>query len=124
MKRIATDSLVSPDELRAAAEVHRELGPEYDRAVVESFVERLGSEIDARVDAQIAQALQAGAGQSRANSFRLAVISMALGIPLTAIALGATSEAIGLIAVLVIWLAMAVINVAYSISSRPGRPRH
>ena len=43
-----TGSPLSPDEIRAAAEVHRELGPDYDKAVVESFLERLGPEIDAR----------------------------------------------------------------------------
>lgn len=60
MERIAADSPAWPDEFRAAAEVHRELGPEYDKAVVESFLERLGPEIDARVDARVAQERQAG----------------------------------------------------------------
>jgi hypothetical protein len=124
MKQIAATSSVPPEEFRAAAEVHRELGPDYDKAVVESFLQRLGPEIDARVDSRVAEELAAAApGQPRTNSFRLAVISMALGIPLTAIALGATSEAIGLIGLVVIWLAMAVINVAYAIISRPASRR-
>jgi hypothetical protein len=120
MKRIAADLPVSPDELRAAAEVHRELGPEYDNAVVESFLERLSPEIDARVDARVAQELQAGAGQPRAPSIKLAITSMALGIPLTAIVIS-YGFTLGLIGVLIIWLAIATINVAYAISSRPSR---
>ena len=132
VEQIGTSSSVSPDEFRAAAEVHRELGPDYDQAVVESFLQRLGPEIDARVDARVAdeldarvaEELRAGAGRSRnPSSMKLAIVSMALGIPLTAIALGATSEAIGLISVLVIWLAMAVINVAFVIFSRPASRR-
>ena len=123
MERIAADLPVSPDEVRAAAEIHRELGPEYDNAVVESFLERLGPEIDARVDTRVAQELEAGAGQSRTPSMKLAITSMALGIPLTGIVAGIDDHAVGLLGVLIIWLAIAVINVAYAISSRPAAPR-
>ena len=44
---------LSPDEFRAAAEVYRELGPEYGDSVAESFVERVNGEIEARVGARI-----------------------------------------------------------------------
>jgi len=124
MTRIVADSPVSPDELRAAAEVHRDLGPEYDKAVVESFIQRLGPEIDARVDARVAQEVEAGAGQPRTAPMRLAITSMALGIPLTAIVATGSGHPVGLIGVLIIWLAIAIINVAYAISSRPAGPRH
>ena len=122
MERIVADSPVSLDEFRAAAEVHRELGPEYDKAVVESFIQRLSPEIDAKVDARVAQELEAGAGQPRTPSMRLAVTSMVLGIPLTAI-VATGDHPVGLIGVLIIWLAIAIINVAYAISSRPAGPR-
>jgi len=122
MERIVADSPVSPDELRAAAEVHRELGPEYDKPVIESFIQRLGPEIDARVDARVVQELEAGAGQPRTPSMRLAITSMVLGIPLTGI-VATGDHPVGLIGVLIIWLAIAIINVAYAISSRPAGPR-
>src|SRR5579859_6556108 len=51
-----TDSPLSAGELRAAAETHKELPLEYRDAVLESFVDRVGREIDARVDARLAQA--------------------------------------------------------------------
>src|SRR5690348_5795134 len=51
-----SDSPLSAGELRAAAETHQELPSEYRDAVLESFVERVGREIDARVDARLAQA--------------------------------------------------------------------
>ena len=123
MKQIVADSPVSPDEFRAAAEVHRELGPEYDKAVVDSFLQRLGPEIDARVDARVAEEFEAGAGQSRTPSMRLAITSMVLGIPLTAIVASGSGHPVGLIGVLIIWLAIAIINVAYAISCRPAGPR-
>lgn len=53
------DSRLSPDEIRAAAEVHNELGPEYQDAVVESFLARIDKEVGARIDAQLASARQA-----------------------------------------------------------------
>jgi hypothetical protein len=50
-----TDSPLSPQEIRAAAEVHRELGPEYSDAVVASFLEKVDREIAARVEARLAR---------------------------------------------------------------------
>jgi hypothetical protein len=47
------DSSLSPDEIRAAAEVHDELGPDYHEAVVESFLEKIDKEVGARIDARL-----------------------------------------------------------------------
>jgi hypothetical protein len=41
------------DEIAAAAAAHRELGSEYDSAVAESLVDRIGAEIDKRIDARL-----------------------------------------------------------------------
>jgi len=49
-----TTSPLSPDDIRAAAEVHAELGPEYRDAVVESFFAKIDNEIGARIDARLA----------------------------------------------------------------------
>ena|SRR5271165_861947 len=56
-------SPLSPDEIRAAAEVHHELGPEYSDAVVASFLEKLDGEIAARIDARLAEAVFARPGR-------------------------------------------------------------
>jgi hypothetical protein len=47
-------SPLSPEHIRAAAEVHAELGPEYRDAVVESFLAKIDNEIGARIDARLA----------------------------------------------------------------------
>ena len=47
-------SNLSSQEIRAAAEAHRELGPDYHDAVVESFLAKVEKEIEARVDARLA----------------------------------------------------------------------
>lgn len=41
------------DEIAAAAAAHRELGRGYDEAVAEGLVERIGAEIDKRIDARL-----------------------------------------------------------------------
>ncbi len=54
-----SDAGLSPDEVRAVAEVHSELGPEYRDAVVESFLERIDKQVGDRIDARLAAARQA-----------------------------------------------------------------
>jgi hypothetical protein len=50
-----SDSPLSPQEIRAAAETHAELGPEYSDAVVAAFLERVDRAVAARVDARLAE---------------------------------------------------------------------
>ncbi len=126
-----TDSPLSAGELRAAAETHGELGPEYRDAVLDSFVDRVGREIDARVDARLAQAAaQPLAAQRMAappapraprssSALALAMGSIALGIPLTAIVVAAGKQPVGFAGLLVVWLAIAAINLGYAWRMRP-----
>ena len=124
-------SSFTPDELRAAAEVSSELGPDYRDAVLESFLDKVGKEIDARVDARLngprQYPLQPAQMQAtppppavpkppRDKTFALAIVSIALGIPLTAIVAGLNkgSAAAEFAILLVIWVAIAVINVAHA----------
>jgi hypothetical protein len=124
---------LTPDEVRAAAETHSELGPDYSSAVIESFLDKVGKEIDARVDARVAGARPAAMpmapypaqppapSSGRGSVFALAVVSMVLGIPLTAIEAGFHYGIAGLV---VIWVALTAINVVYGLHNRPlGRGR-
>lgn len=45
---------MSPEDIRAAAGAHHELGPEYSDAVVASFLAKVDQEIAARVDERLA----------------------------------------------------------------------
>ena len=125
-----TDSPLSAGELRAAAETHKELGPEYQDAVLESFVERVGREIDARVDARLAQAAVRPVAPQPApppparqpkqySPLAMALGSIALGIPITAIVVAAGAHPVGFAGLLVVWIAIAVINVAYAGKLQP-----
>jgi len=132
-----TDSPLSAGELRAAAETHKELPTEYRDAVLESFVDRVGREIDARVDARLAQA---AAGRPVApqsappppahkepkqfSVLALALGSIALGIPISAIAVAAGDHPAGLWGLIVVWVAIAVINLGYAARLRPPDDHH
>jgi hypothetical protein len=126
-----TDSPLSAGELRAAAETHKELPPEYRDAVLESFVDRVGREIDARVDARLAQAAARPVAPQSAppppalrqpkpvSVMILALGSIALGIPLSAIALAVGGHPTGFAGLLVIWIAITVINLGYASKIKP-----
>ncbi len=128
-------SSLSPEEIRAAAETHDELGPGYRDAVIESFLDKVGREIDARVDARLAQqqAAQPSVRDRRGHSgspMALAIISMTLGIPLSAIALAVGSHPAGIVGLVVVWIAITAINIAYNVSyanvstARSQQPPH
>jgi hypothetical protein len=126
-----TDSPLSPGELRAAAETHRELPSEYRDAVLESFVDRVGREIDARVDARLAQAAARPAAHQPAppppaprppkpfSVMALTLGSIALGIPISAIVLAVGPHPAGFAGLLVVWIAITVINLGYAAKIRP-----
>lgn len=115
---------MSPDEIRAAAETYRELGTAYHDAVIESFMDKVSREIDARVDARLAreqcaheQAAQPPVRHQRGSSTCstiLAVISLVLGIPISAIAVAAGRHPAGAVGLIVVWLGIAAVNIAYN----------
>src|ERR1700722_19985682 len=120
------------DEVRASAAAHRDLGPGYDTAVAEGLVERIGEEIDRRIDARLYGQLRAGATEPEpARRARrrppddptrvgfgqvvLALGSMGLAVSATAVAMhpGSGMAASAPLAAL-IWIVIAVINVSYA----------
>src|SRR5437763_14204089 len=113
--RVCVSSSLSPEEIRAAAETHHELGPGYRDAVIESFLDKVGREIDARVNARLVQqqAAQPPARGRRGHPgspMALAIISMALGIPISALAVAAGTHPAGCMGLLVAWAAITAIN--------------
>jgi hypothetical protein len=148
-------------EIRASVAAHADLGPGYDDAVAEGLVERIGAEIDKRIDARLGHhdgpAAPAGAqpgvptpagaagspgpagyqpyqgpvlppgyqlgpppvrppqvGARNVASTVTALGSMALGVAATAIVVQAGTLGGRGFVVLLIWVAIAIINVAYA----------
>jgi hypothetical protein len=84
-------SPIGPEDVRAAAEVHRELGPEYSDAVVAAFIERVDREVAARVEARLA----AGRPNRPARRERRALLKgMVIGACGSAIALAGLGLAV------------------------------
>jgi predicted ArsR family transcriptional regulator len=118
------DSSLSPDEIRAAAAVHDELGPDYHEAVVESFLEKIDQEVGARIDARLAATRQAetsAADRALLDRKRAQLGAMAAGSALAAVASGAAvawsvhypgsspAKALALV-----WAILAVVYIAYA----------
>jgi hypothetical protein len=109
------------DDLRAAVAADRELGGDYEAAVVRSLGERLDSEIDRRVEERLDARLARRQRSSAAFDFwalllALASIGMGLGVP------GAMSGHVGsagtFVLTIVGWVAIAAINVAFALGRR------
>ena len=150
-------------EIRASVGAHADLGPGYEDAVAEGLVERIGVEIDKRIDARLAQTGAAGApgpapgvpssagaagpagypgfqghqgylgpvlppgyqlgpppvrpsqvGARNVATTITALGSVALGVAATAIVSNAGSLGGRGLIILLIWVAIAIINVAYA----------
>ena len=97
------------EDLQATLDARRDLGPDYEPALVDSLVERLDATIAARVAAELHLRGMPPAKQRASGSAMvpIALGSMAIGIPLTAIA--STS---GPVAIVAAWIAIVAINMA------------
>ena len=131
------------EEIGASVGAHRDLGSEYDDAIAAGLVERIGAEVDRRVDERISryrstgQPVADGAGSWDARhrpvarpgshvSWQqtiLAFASMVIGAITSGVILGHEE---GTWPILVIWFAIVVINMAiFRVGpfrlDRPGR---
>jgi hypothetical protein len=115
----------SGKDLRASLAARQELGRDFEPEIVESFLERLDDAIKARVDAQVEARLaeSAAARPGRKGTSPELVFASMLGGFLTTAALGGTMGSDGLLAVLVVWIVVAVVNVAAAVGGPPRSSR-
>ena len=104
------EELVSREEAHAALEARRELGVEYEDHVIDALVEK--------IEARLAERRPAGFDP---RMLPVALGSIGMGIPLTAIAASNS----GLAAVIVVWIGIVLVNLAASgtLRSAPRRRR-
>lgn len=117
------------EEVQASAAAQRDLGPGYEAAVAEGLVERIGEEIDRRIDARLFGQTQAPARRPRpapvpgrlgTGPVLLALGSMGLGIGATVAVLHPGDNPAGIISagqgvlVALIWIVIGAINIAYA----------
>ena len=100
---------ITAEDVAVTLAVRSDLGAEHDPAVIAEFLERVESAIDARVDERVAQLQQAPPPPDRSW---MAIPSLALGIPITAISLSAGENG-GILALAVSWAGIAAVNLAH-----------
>ena len=115
-------------DIRAAAETHDEIAPEYKDAVVASFLDRIDEHIAARVDEQLAGTSDAKvarrpADQTRRIALRSVLAGSAIsGIPLSIFAIAMARQLNGgagggggwVAGLLLLWVAIIVGNFAWA----------
>ncbi|GAA2840335.1 hypothetical protein RMN57_16040 [Kitasatospora sp. CM 4170] len=119
-------------DLDATLQARKELGKEYESELVDSFLTRLDARLDARVDSRVERRvaermddygpahLARRRGFGRANS-KLPLVSLVLGIPLTAIATnGGTNGFTGFMGLVVCWTGIVGVNIAAALGDRRG----
>ncbi|GAB2485783.1 hypothetical protein GCM10027187_61700 [Streptosporangium sandarakinum] len=112
-------------DMRAALEARRDLGPEYEAALVESFVDRIDATIAARVRAEVRAEIRAADADPQSPGNRrkgdgtvaIALGSLGIGVPLTAIAAGEAGAA----GLLLAWGGIVAVNIAHALSRRRTR---
>ena len=116
------------EEVQASAAAHRDLGSGYDSAVAEGLVERIGEEIDRRIDARLFGRLQPPAPRRRGPApRRLGVAPVFLALGSMGLAIGATIAVLHpgdnppgtvrpgqTLLVALIWIVIAAVNIAYA----------
>ena len=121
-------SPLSPDEIRAAAAAHQQLGAEYSDAVIASFLERVDQEITARADARSAPVpREQPMPPEQSNGRRTLLTGVAIGIFVTGVPSAMVAASAGgaiakdetqvLFIVGILWaIAVAIAAFAYPVS--------
>ncbi|MED7821174.1 hypothetical protein [Streptomyces chiangmaiensis] len=118
-------------ELDATLQARRELGEEYESALVDSFLEKVDQRIDGAIDRRVRRQLAEqqmvvarGARSPRATDswgerFGFGIVSLVLAIPLSAIG-GGVAHLPGL---LITWVGIVGVNAVQAVRTNPGRFR-
>ncbi|MDQ1036712.1 hypothetical protein QFZ75_003128 [Streptomyces sp. V3I8] len=116
-------------ELDATLHIRRELGEEYESALVDSFLEKVEQRMDGAVDRQVRRQLAEqqmvaardarspkGSSDSWGERFGFGIVSLVLAVPLSAIG-GGVAELPGL---LVAWAGIVGVNVVQAARFSPN----
>ena len=95
------------EELHAAIEARKELGPDYEPQVVDSFLERIEKRLEERHDSHLRI-------HPHPSVTPLALGSIGAGVGATAIAVGNGQGWVAVVA----WIAIVLVNLGYALRRR------
>ena len=118
----AGQSPIDREEMESLLSVRQELGPSMEPALVDSFADKIMIEVQRQTQMNLAaqqqhqQMEQATGGKKPARDGRLtlAIVSLVMAIPLTAIALDLSSIWMAAI----VWIGIVLVNFAYGNTGR------
>jgi hypothetical protein len=96
---------VEREDLHAAIEARKELGADLEPQIIDSFVERIERRLDER-----RQTKPAHRYGEPGRAFALAIVSLVMAIPISAIA----AEKAGITGLLIAWIGIVLVNLFYS----------
>ena len=99
------EELVPRDEARATLAARRELGDDFDDALVESFAGRVEERLRQHAPMRVRRTTD-----ERGMQLALAIVSLGCGIPITAIA----AVQAGLAGLMVVWAGIVLVNVLFA----------
>lgn len=107
---------IERSEVEALLETRRELGPSYDAALVDSFADRIDRAVERRIDEDSSQRRLAVRSSETAGKRQLAlgIVSVGVGIPISAITLAVPEGAASLGALVVAWAGIVGVNAAHA----------
>jgi hypothetical protein len=112
-------SEMNRDDIEAALEVRREQGAAIEPALVDSMARKIEATVRRRYEAEVItrQGRETSEQADRKQRTTVAITSLALAIPLSAIAGGIA----GLVGILVVWVGIVLVNMAVAMRRPPQR---
>lgn len=111
-------SEIGRDDIEAALEVRKERGAEIEPALVDAMAHKVEATVRRRFEAEVAERRRSEMAEQsgRGGRIAVAVVSLVMAVPLTAIALEA-----GPLALAVVWTGIALVNIALGMRRPPKR---
>ncbi len=104
-------------DLAASVQARRELGPAYEKELVESFCDRIEQTVQHRLDPRTAAAQPRPKTPGESQPFVIALVSLGTAIPITAVAANTGGPG----ATALSWLGIVGINAVFALGRRRQR---
>lgn len=113
-----SEPLLERDDIEAALETRKEFGAEMEPALVDSFVARIEHAAEQRARADFALETRRIKEHKRdaGRQLTLAIVSLVMAIPLSAIGAGV----LGFPGLLIAWIGIVLVNVTFALRKRLG----